>query len=105
MLEERKGTRRRRLKKLEHKEGEPGVVNEALRERLQQWRTERFKADNVPAYTIMHQSTLLEIAALVPVTKAQLMAIKGFGDAKYNKYGEELLGICTEFVKDNENRQ
>ena len=53
----------------------------------------------------MHQSTLLEIAALVPVTKAQLMAIKGFGDAKYNKYGEELLGICTEFVKDNENRQ
>ena len=105
MLEERKGTRRRRLKKLEHKEGEPGVVNEALRERLQQWRTERFKADNVPAYTIMHQSTLLEIAALVPVTKAQLMAIKGFGDAKYSKYGEELLGICTEFVKDNENRQ
>ena len=105
MLEERKGTRRRGLKKLEHKEGEPGVVNEALRERLQQWRTERFKADNVPAYTIMHQSTLLEIAALVPVTKAQLMAIKGFGDAKYNKYGEELLGICTEFVKDNENRQ
>ena len=105
MLEERKGTRRRRLKKLEHKEGEPAVVNEALRERLQQWRTERFKADNVPAYTIMHQSTLLEIAALVPVTKAQLMAIKGFGDAKYNKYGEELLGICTEFVKDNENRQ
>ena len=36
LLEERKGTRRRRLKKLEHTEGEPGVVNEALRERLQQ---------------------------------------------------------------------
>lgn len=56
----------------------------------------------MPAYTIMHQTTLLEIATIVPVTKAQLMSIKGFGDAKFKKYGEELLAICTEFVRDKE---
>ena len=98
LLEERKAPSKRRLKKLERKEGETGVVNEELRERLQQWRTERFKADNVPAYTIMHQSTLLEIASVMPVTKAGLMAIKGFGEAKFRKYGEELLAICREFA-------
>lgn len=98
LLEERKAPSKRRLKKLERKEGETGVVNEELRERLQQWRTERFKADNVPAYTIMHQSTLLEIATFMPVTKAGLMAIKGFGEAKFRKYGEELLAICREYA-------
>lgn len=98
LLEERKAPSKRRLKKLERKEGETGVVNEELRERLQQWRTERFKADNVPAYTIMHQSTLLEIASFMPVTKAGLMAIKGFGEAKFRKYGEELLAICREYA-------
>lgn len=98
LLEERKAPSKRRLKKLERKEGETGAVNEELRERLQQWRTERFKADNVPAYTIMHQSTLLEIASLMPVTKAGLMAIKGFGEAKFRKYGEELLAICREYA-------
>lgn len=102
LLEERKAVSSRRMKKIERKDGEPGVVNEMLRDRLQQWRTERFKADNVPAYTIMHQTTLLEIATIVPVTKAQLMSIKGFGDAKFKKYGEELLAICTEFVRDKE---
>lgn len=98
LLEERKTPSKRRLKKLERKEGETGVVNEELRERLQQWRTERFKADNVPAYTIMHQSTLLEIASFMPVTKAGLMTIKGFGEAKFRKYGEELLAICREYA-------
>lgn len=98
LLEERKAPSKRRLKKLERKEGDQGLVNEELRERLQQWRTERFKADNVPAYTIMHQSTLLEIASVMPVTKAGLMAIKGFGEAKFRKYGEELLAICREYA-------
>ena len=87
---------------MEYADDEPGLVNEALRERLQQWRSDRFKADNVPAYTIMHQSTLLEIAARIPKTKAELLRIKGFGDARFRKYGEEILEICTEFDKDKQ---
>ena len=68
-----------------------------MRERLQQWRTERFKADNVPAYTIMHQSTLLEIASRIPRSMAELLSIKGLGKAKCQKYGEEILKITAEF--------
>lgn len=97
LLEDRTKTRKRRLKKLERTDDEPGTVNEQLRARLQEWRMERFKADNVPAYTIMHQSTLMDIASFVPKTKEELLAIKGFGEAKYKKYGEDILRITAEF--------
>ena len=97
LLEERKATRTRRLKKLIKADDEPGSVNEELRERLQQWRSERFKKDNVPAFMIMHQSTLMEIAARTPKTKADLLRIKGFGEERFKKYGEEILAITAEF--------
>ena len=97
VLEDRSRTRTRKLKKIERQTDEPGTVNEQLRERLQEWRMQRFKKDNVPAYTIMHQSTLMDIAALVPKNKAELLRIKGFGDAKFAKYGEEILEITKEF--------
>lgn len=95
LLEERKTTRARRLKKLVKVEDEPGIVNEELREKLQQWRSERFKKDNVPAFMIMHQSTLMEIAARAPKTKADLLRIKGFGEERFKKYGEEILAITN----------
>lgn len=100
LLEDRSSTRSRKLKKLERKEGESASVNEKLRERLQEWRMERFKKDNVPAFMIMHQTTLMDIAAFVPKTKAELMRIKGFGDGKFEKYGEEILQITSEFEKE-----
>lgn len=102
MLEDRRKAKTKRLKKLVRKEGEESVVNESLREKLTEWRTKRFKADNVPAYTIMHQSTLLEIAAVAPETMEGLLGIKGFGKAKFEKYGEEILEICRNSKVKNE---
>ena len=97
MLKDRSVKAARNLKKIIRAEGEQGVVNEELREKLQEWRSARFKADNVPAYTVMHQSTLMEIAALIPKTKAELLAIKGFGKAKFEKYGEDILKLTSEY--------
>ncbi len=95
LLEDRKKpASKKRLKKIVRKEGEAGIVDDKVHEKLMEWRTARFKADNVPAYTIMHQSTLLEIASIVPKSKEELLAIKGFGKAKFEKYGDEILSIC-----------
>ncbi|MBQ3607782.1 MAG: HRDC domain-containing protein [Bacteroidales bacterium] len=88
---------RKRLRKIIKSADTPSTVNEELREKLQEWRTERFKADNVPAYTIMHQSTLIEIASLVPKTMTELLSIKGFGKAKCEKYGQEILEITSKY--------
>ena len=96
-LMERKSAPRRKLRELKPLGDGQGVVNEELRERLQQWRSERFKKDNVPAYTIMHQDTLLQIAAVIPVTKEELLSIKGFGETRYKKYGPDIIAICREF--------
>lgn len=96
-LQERNLNRRKKLRKLERPEGEAGVVNEQLKERLQQWRSERFKADNVPAFMIMHQSTLMQIATYIPTTRQELLTIKGFGEASFKKYGDQILEICREF--------
>lgn len=96
-LQERNLTRRKKLRKVERSDDEPGVVNEELKEKLQQWRSERFKADNVPAYTIMHQSTLIQIATHIPATKQELLSIKGFGESSFKKYGDQILQICSEF--------
>ena len=90
-------TRAKRLKKIDGEAGVPSSVNEKLKERLQEWRTERVKKDNVPAFVIMHQMTLMSIATHIPKTRAELLKIKGFGQERYNKYGEEILAITAEF--------
>ena len=97
LLEDRSRTRARRLKKIVKEDNEPGTVNEKLRERLQEWRSARFKKDNVPAYVIMHQSTLMTIASVIPKSKSELLRIKGFGEESFKKYGEEILAITAEY--------
>ena len=92
-LEDRKKSSPKKLKRLE----EPTSVNEELREKLMQWRLQRFKKDNVPAYMIMHQTTMLDIATYIPHTKKELLSIKGFGETSFKKYGEEILAITAEF--------
>ena len=99
LLEDRSKTRARRLKKLVRTDDEPGVINEKLREKLQEWRTAQFKKENVPAYRIMHQSTLMTIASVIPQTKSELMRIKGFGEESFRKYGEDILAITSGFAK------
>ena len=94
LADRKPGRKSSRVRKLEG----TSSVNEELRERLQAWRNERFKQDNIPAYMIMHQTTLLSIASLVPQTKKDLLNIKGFGEASFKKYGEEILAITAEFA-------
>ena len=97
LLEDRTTAKTRKLKKMVRKEDGSSSVNEELKERLQEWRAERFKKDNVPAFIIMHQSTLMDIASFIPKTKEELLRIKGFSKAKYEKYGEEILQITSDF--------
>ena len=100
MLEDRRISRKPKSvksAKIELGEDVASDVNEDLRQELQEWRTERYKADNVPAYTIIHQSTLLEIASRIPKTRESLLEIKGLGKAKYAKYGEEILAITSRY--------
>lgn len=97
LLEDRARPVQRKLKRVVKAEGEGSVVNADLRERLSEWRAAKFKQENIPAYMVMFQETLLTIASLVPMTMEDLLSIKGLGPAKCRKYGEEILAICREY--------
>lgn len=49
----------------------------------------------VPAYVILHDSTLAEIARRRPARMTDLAAVPGIGARKLERYGETLLGIAT----------
>ena len=70
-----------------------GSIHPELAQALVDWRREKYQKDNVPAFMILHQKTLLAIADLAPTTKEELLSVKGFGKSKCEKYGEEILEI------------
>jgi ATP-dependent DNA helicase RecQ len=49
----------------------------------------------VPAYVVLHDATLDELAARRPRTQGELAAVKGFGPAKLERYGPELLALLA----------
>jgi DNA helicase-2/ATP-dependent DNA helicase PcrA len=62
---------------------------------LREWRLERAKADEVPAYVVFHNATLAEIAERRPRTLAELATVPGVGPAKLERYGAELLAALA----------
>ncbi len=64
-----------------------------LAEALRAWRTQRARADSVPPYVIMHNTTLDEIARVRPTNRVALSRVSGMGPAKLGKYGEEVVAV------------
>ena len=71
-------------------------TDEALEARLRSWRLDRSRKDGVPAFVVLHDTTLRELAALGPESKEELAGVKGLGPTKLDRYGEELLAIVAE---------
>ena len=70
-------------------------VDEELVTRLRSWRLERSQEDAVPAYVVLHDATLRELAALRPQTLDELAGVKGFGPVKLERYGDDLLAVLS----------
>ncbi len=77
---------------------ELSVADEALFQRLRGWRSDTAKAQAVPAYVILHDRTLRELAEVRPASHGMLAGITGMGSAKIEHYGAELLALIREFA-------
>ena len=66
-----------------------------LFEALRAWRAEQAKAQGVPAYVILHDKTLHELAARQPASPDELLDVPGIGQAKAARYGAGLLEIVA----------
>jgi superfamily II DNA helicase RecQ len=58
---------------------------------LRQWRNDRAKQDQVPAYVIMRNVQVAEICRALPRTLEALRAIDGVGEGTVGKYGKDIL--------------
>jgi len=63
---------------------------------LRQWRGQTAREQGVPAYVILHDRTLHELAARRPQTGAELREVAGIGEAKATRYGAALLELLKE---------
>ncbi|WP_198035389.1 ATP-dependent DNA helicase UvrD2 [Streptacidiphilus rugosus] len=72
----------------------PSNLDEALFERLRDWRGRMAKEQGLPGYCVFTDATLLAIAEQLPGSLAELGQISGVGRAKLDKYGETVLSLC-----------
>ncbi len=69
------------------------AADEALFQLLRKWRAETAKEQGVPAYVILHDKTLRELAEVRPTSHGLLASVSGMGSAKIEHYGAELLEL------------
>ncbi|MBM4267049.1 MAG: ATP-dependent DNA helicase RecQ [Deltaproteobacteria bacterium] len=62
-------------------------------EALRAWRQSAARREGIPAYVVAHDRTLREIAELRPVTVEQLSFVWGFGPAKRERFGREIVEV------------
>ena len=84
---------------VETKEAVTDLSNVELYDTLKRWRNIICKENDQPIYMVANQASLQEIATYLPLTKKDLMQISGFGKAKAEKYGDEILEAVESFCE------
>ena len=69
------------------------AADNVLFQALRAWRSDTAREQGVPAYVILHDKTLRELAEVRPGSHGMLASITGMGSAKIEHYGEELLEL------------
>jgi ATP-dependent DNA helicase RecQ len=100
LREEAPGTRNRAVRsKSRRGELAPGLAGQgkaahpALHDALRAWRSEVARQRGVPAYVVLHDSTIDGITNVRPTTLNELRGIAGIGDKKLEHYGEDLIAL------------
>ena len=73
--------------------GHVTVVNTNVFDALKEWRTQVASVAGVPAYVVMYDRTLAELANALPEKTSELDSIHGLGPVKIEKYGQALLDV------------
>ncbi len=72
-----------------------------LFEILRSLRKEISEREKVPPYIVFADSALREMSEYFPVNKSELLSIKGVGESKLKKYGEEFTGAIKKYMSEN----
>ena len=72
-------------------QGANAASGDALFERLRTLRKQLADAQGLPPYVIFHDATLREMAARRPQTLGQFAGIRGVGEGKLKRYGQQFM--------------
>ena len=72
-------------------------ANHELREYLREWRRATAKEQGMPAFVVLHDSSLEEICRLQPTSIANLLNITGIGERKAELYGPAILSALRRY--------
>jgi len=72
-------------------------ADEDLREYLREWRRKTAKEQGMPAYVVLHDSSLDEICRLQPTSIGELLNVTGIGERKAELYGKKILLALREY--------
>ncbi|HEK20663.1 MAG TPA: DNA helicase RecQ [Bacteroidetes bacterium] len=84
---------------MEEQEQETPAYEVELLNILRQRRHDFAISENLPAYIILSDATLQEMAIYLPQKMDELRLISGFGDVKLARYGREFLEIIVNYSK------
>ncbi|MBI4368903.1 MAG: HRDC domain-containing protein [Elusimicrobia bacterium] len=65
---------------------------------LRLWRGRKAKKEGMPPYLILNNRELAELAMKRPATLTQLRQIQGIGEAKSQRWGEEILALIAKLA-------
>lgn len=74
-----------------------GEENAELFQMLRKWRDRICAETGMAIYLIAGQNTLKEIAQLLPQNAVDLLKITGFGKAKVDRYGDEIIEMVGQY--------
>ena len=77
------------------------TTDKKLYEKLREYRLSVSKLEGGLPYMILGSNTLKEISGRYPLDEEQLKDIGGIGPVKINKYGEDIINIVKEYIKEN----
>ncbi|MCL2618396.1 MAG: DNA helicase RecQ [Defluviitaleaceae bacterium] len=73
-------------------------INGDLRARLKELRLKIAHEQGVPAFVILHDSTLTDMCAKLPTTREELLGVSGIGQKKADSYGGRFLQSISEYL-------
>ena len=70
-----------------------------LLEFMRQWRREIAQRNGVPAFLIMHDTSLEDLCRKRPASLRELLGVSGFGERKAEMYGREIFAAFERFER------
>jgi ATP-dependent DNA helicase RecQ len=81
--------------------GAKANYEQVLLQQLKDTRRQIANEENVPAYIVLSDATLIELATYLPHNKEEFLKISGFGQVKIEKYGKQFWDVVAAYCREH----